>query len=75
MIKKLNIVIENICKYCPFCQYETWYMLGDDSGYDCKYPKSKVSRIVNDGEIRTNFNSKTNGWPPIPENCPLDNNN
>jgi len=72
MKKRIIIEVEGACKSCPFCQYEPWYILGGESGYDCKYPGSKVGRVVGDGEIRAKYSSKTNSWPSIPGNCPLD---
>jgi len=71
MKKRLNIEIEGTCKSCPFCKYNLYYILGEDVGYDCEFPGSKVSRVVNGEEVRNNFNSKTNGWPSIPDKCPL----
>jgi len=74
MKKRIIIEVEGACKSCPFCQYEPWYILGGESGYDCKYPGSKVERVAGDGEIRAKFSSKTNGsgWPEIPDECPLE---
>jgi len=71
MKKKINLIIEGTCKKCPFCQFNSLYILGGDLGYDCIYPGSEVGRVVNNEEIRKNFSSKTNGWPPIPDNCSL----
>ncbi len=73
MKKVHKIIIEDTCRGCPFCQYNPLYILGGSPGYICKYPGSKVSRIVDNTEIRENYSSETKGWPPIPEKCPLEN--
>lgn len=49
MKRRIEVVVEGTCKCCPFCQYDPWYVLGGNVGYDCKYPGNNVSRIVNDG--------------------------
>lgn len=77
MKKKINFIIEGTCEDCPFCQFSPNYILGEDMGYDCKYPTSEVGLIVSDTVIRDwdslkSNNNKLNYWPPIPETCPLE---
>lgn len=49
-MKKLTLTIRD-CGVCPYCQYDAYYNIGHDSGYDCK---KTDKRIVDDGAIKRN---------------------
>lgn len=73
--KVLSLEI-NCCAECPYCQYDGYYSMSQDSGMDCHHPKSPGSgRIVNEGSYisirnRTMENTIASG---VPDWCPLDN--
>jgi len=87
MKKKIEIIVEDFCENCPFCEYDSYYSRSTDSGYDCK---KTGNRLADDNRIAS-YNKKLkeieeqnktlfkyNGEIPkdpllIPDNCPLPN--
>ena len=64
--KKINLIVEGSCKSCPYCNLSRY-----PYDFECNYENEKVFRIVCDFELDIN-NPEFKGWPPIPENCPLE---
>ncbi len=67
MKKKLELIIENTCENCPYCQYNDYCNKKEYSGFDCKHPDIDGinQRIIDD------YYLNKNGWPPIIKYCPL----
>lgn len=79
----------NTCEDCPYFQYNSYYGMSYDSGYDCG---KTCERIINDGELKQyedafkEYHKSQNTLFPIsrsekpvnplsiiPKWCPLDN--
>ena len=71
-----ELVIPKItkCDECPYCQYDGYYSIGTDSGYDCK----KINkRIIDEGDTmihKNGINVYKNEPIKIPDWCPLPDN-
>jgi len=69
--KKINLIVENSCRFCPYMGYEPSYgMTG--FGYDCDHENMKweLRRIISsDGD---DLDIPEEEWPPIPDSCPLE---
>jgi hypothetical protein len=64
--KRINIIVEN-CGECPYAEYNSYYSMSRDSGYDCSHYKApNDNRIVDDGGPY-----RARVWPQIPDWCPL----
>jgi|WetSurMetagenome_2_1015567.scaffolds.fasta_scaffold14813_16 hypothetical protein len=70
-----KLVINNIktCEDCPYFQYDPYYSMSTDSGYDCK---KESRRIIDDADMMEHVkgvNRYKNEPIKIPEWCPLSN--
>ena len=61
------------CDDCPYCQYDSYYSMSMDSGYDCK---KLDRRIIDDSDMiihKDGINVQKNEPIQIPDWCPLPN--
>ncbi|MCK9445624.1 hypothetical protein M0Q50_01885 [bacterium] len=57
MKREIYLEIES-CNECPYCEYDSYYSLSSDSGYDCS---QLHERIVNDWQI-SSYSEKLKIW-------------
>ena len=67
-MKKIEMTIKH-CGECPFCEYDPYYGMSYNSGYNCNNENSKEYRIVTDVGSKLADLEKL----PIPEWCGLPN--
>ena len=72
-MKKIEMYIEK-CSQCPYFEYDSYYSMNKDSGYDCKHDKG--GRIIDDFEWSNSSNpARLNQFMkdiPTPDWCPLE---
>lgn len=78
-MKKLELEIKG-CEECPYCHYNCYYNMSQDSGWDCEHSDTKHSRIIDEGpndispkgtqandRIKRILKTQVPDWCPLPD--------
>ncbi len=55
--KIIEIHVVDTCRGCPYCQYDSYYNMGQDSGWDCNHDDAPRGRIADDTLIEKHTES------------------